>query len=136
MIGVPVKPGCVVASRITGSVISGRGVSGAIVFAPDGWMLYVIVSVPGCALALMIAWRIEPSPLSSVLVTVKLEAGGFDLSIVMAGDVVAAALPATSAALTATPPDVAVYATVLLTVLPLGTGSVRPSGARSGLPAT
>src|SRR5436305_10496624 len=74
MIGFPAKPGCVVPSMMTGSVIAGRGEGGRIVCAPAP-ILKLIVSVPTVLLAVMIASRSEPGvgfallPLSAVVVT-------------------------------------------------------------------
>ena len=54
----------------TGSVIVGRAEAGLIVCTPAPEMSNVIVSRPGLALALRIACRSEPGPLSLVFVTV------------------------------------------------------------------
>src|SRR5437870_225285 len=70
MIGLPVKPGWVVPSIVTGSVIVGRADVGAIVYlGPE--RLKTIMSAPALALASRMACLSEPGPLSLVLVTVK-----------------------------------------------------------------
>ena len=81
MIGVPAKPGCVVPSIITGSVIAGRADVGEIVFAPDP-IENRIVSTPAAALAALIASRSvqlaalqSPSSVSALELTVKVAAG-------------------------------------------------------------
>src|SRR5687768_9343246 len=76
MIGVPLKPGCVVPSITTGSLMIGREDVGAIVMIPSllGGILKVMVCVPEALLESMIACRNEPAPLSFVLVTVKVVA--------------------------------------------------------------
>ena len=55
-----VAPGCVYPSIITGSVIVGRLVAGEIVLTPPPGILNVIVSIPGVALAQLIASRKLP----------------------------------------------------------------------------
>ena len=55
----------------TGSVIVGSGVRGWIVCGPAPGMLKLMVCTPGVALALMIAWRREPGPLSLMLAAWK-----------------------------------------------------------------
>src|SRR5687767_6046522 len=62
------EPGCVYPSMTTGAMITGNGVTGAIVAGPFG-ILKVIVLRLLPALASMIACRNEPAPASSVLVT-------------------------------------------------------------------
>src|SRR4051812_37338496 len=58
---------------MTGSVNGGRGEPGAIVWTPAPRMVNEIGSVnPECELALVIAWRRDPGPLSLVLVTIRL----------------------------------------------------------------
>src|SRR3954471_3497239 len=58
---------------MTGSVSAGSGDTGAIVWTPAPRILNEIVSVnPECELALVIAWRNDPGPLSLVLVTIRL----------------------------------------------------------------
>ena len=76
MIGVPEKPGCVVPSMTTGSMIVGSGESGAIDFGPEP-ITKRIVSVPAFALAALIASRSvqlaalqTPSSVSAVEFTV------------------------------------------------------------------
>ena len=58
-----------VASSVTGSVMPGSADDGEMVFAPPPPMLKAITSAPRCELALEIACRSEPLPLSLVLVT-------------------------------------------------------------------
>ena len=70
MIGVPLKPGCVVPSMTTGSVMVGRAEVGLMVFTPLP-MPKAIVSSPGVMFALRMAWRSDPRPESLVLVTVN-----------------------------------------------------------------
>ena len=67
--GVPLNPGCVQPSMMTGSVIVGRALAGAIVCAPTPAMLNTILSRPELALANAIASRNVPTPLSALLVT-------------------------------------------------------------------
>src|SRR5262245_37066 len=55
---------------MTGSVMAGRADGGLVGRTPGAGMLKAIVSAPGAALAQMIAWRSEPRPESSVLMTV------------------------------------------------------------------
>src|SRR5262245_34845440 len=81
MIGVPAKPGCVVPSIVTGSRIVGSADVGWIVLAPDP-IEKRIVSVPGVALAALIASRSvqvaalqTPSSVSALELTVKVAAG-------------------------------------------------------------
>ena len=69
MIGLSVKPGWVVPSMITGSVITGNADRSWIVCCPPPAMLNVIVSSPELALASRMTWRKEPVPESWVLVT-------------------------------------------------------------------
>ena len=75
MIGVPAYPGCDVPSRITGSVIAGRAVSGEIVHTPSlkpGSLAGIskVISVRlAAASAAAIAWRKLPGPESAVVVT-------------------------------------------------------------------
>src|SRR5438128_1192942 len=69
MIGRPAKPGCVVASMVSASVISGRAEAGVIVCGPPGTMLKLIVSAPTFRLASIIACLNDPGPLSLVLLT-------------------------------------------------------------------
>src|SRR5262249_14582125 len=57
----------------TGLVTVGRTVAGRIVCAPPWPMSNAIVFEPGSALASRIAWRNDPGPLSSVVVTRKVE---------------------------------------------------------------
>ena len=64
----PLKPGWVVPSIVTGEVIIGKGDNRLIVRAPEP-MLKLMVSVPGFVLALTMACRKGPAPLSLVLVT-------------------------------------------------------------------
>lgn len=68
MSGEPAKPGCVVASIVTGSVTDGSADVGAMVCAPPPPMLKSMTSAP--ALASRIAWRSDPAPESLVFVTV------------------------------------------------------------------
>src|SRR5947207_11855985 len=77
IIGAPEKPGCVVPSRVTWSVIAGNGVAGRIATGPEpirNW----IVSAPGEALAALMASRSvqaepshRPSSESPAEITVK-----------------------------------------------------------------
>src|SRR5438094_2898555 len=78
IIGVPLKPGCVVPSMITGSLTLGSPDVNEIVWRPPPPMLNAIVSVPGLALASRIACLKEPLPLSFVLVTVNVCPAGLD----------------------------------------------------------
>ena len=71
--GVPAKPGWVVPSITTGSVMDGRDRTGLMV-REGPLMLKVIVSRPGAALASRIACRREPGPKSPVFVTTKVAA--------------------------------------------------------------
>ena len=80
MSGLPAKPGCVVPSIVTGSVIAGRAEARAIVFEPDP-IENRIVSAPGEALAALIASRSVqlaalqiPSSVSAAEFTVKVAA--------------------------------------------------------------
>jgi len=69
--GVPENPGCVVPSITTAYVIGGRADKGVIVCDPVPTAnLMVYVPDPGYASALRIAWRRDPGPVSSELVTV------------------------------------------------------------------
>lgn len=68
-IGCPVKPGWLVASIITDSVIVGNALSGWMVYGPPG-MLKLIVSGPAVLFAVPMASRKEPGPLSLVLLTI------------------------------------------------------------------
>src|SRR5215471_5524741 len=76
MIGFPAKPGCVVPSMMTDSLIFGSAEVGEIVCGPDP-ILNAIVSCPGLLFAAMMASRKlqsasqNPSLVSAVLVTVK-----------------------------------------------------------------
>ncbi len=65
--GVPVYPGCVVPSMVTGAVIAGSGERMSIVFWPVP-MAKAIVPPP-CASAFPIASRSEPGPESAAVVT-------------------------------------------------------------------
>src|SRR5262245_15297543 len=56
---------------VTVSVIAGSVDVGLIVWTPAPGIWKSIKSAPGAALAPRIAWRREPAPLSSVLITVK-----------------------------------------------------------------
>src|SRR5437660_216307 len=67
-IGRPAKPGCVVASMVSASVISGRAEAGVIVCGPEP-ILKLIVSGPTFRLASIIACLNDPGPLSLVLLT-------------------------------------------------------------------
>src|SRR5262252_7616995 len=58
----------------TASVMLGNADSGEMTCTPGFGMLNVIVSPPGIALALMMAWRSEPAPLSSVFSTTSVAA--------------------------------------------------------------
>src|SRR3989442_8957135 len=69
MIGWPAKPGCVVASMVSASVISGRAEAGVIVCGPPGTMLKFMVSGPTFRFASIIACLNDPGPLSLVLLT-------------------------------------------------------------------
>ena len=71
MSGAPAYPGWVVASIVTGSVISGRAEAGEMVWTPVAGMAKTMTSAPTFALASRIAWRRDPAPLSAVLVTVR-----------------------------------------------------------------
>ena len=71
-IGEPAYPGCVVASRMVGSVMAGKGEAGRIA-SPSLGSVKSIVSTPGLASAFWIAWRSEPYPESRVLKTVKVK---------------------------------------------------------------
>src|SRR5262245_44129427 len=64
-------PGWLYPSMTTGSEIGGSGVSGCIVCTPLPRMQKLIVLVSGLRLALRIACRSDPSPLSLVLTTVN-----------------------------------------------------------------
>jgi hypothetical protein len=75
MMGLPVKPGWVEPSIVTGSEIVGKAVEGAIVWSPEPGMLKTIVSAPGLAFASRIACLNEPAPLLPALVTTKMDAG-------------------------------------------------------------
>ena len=68
------EPGCVYPSIVTGLVITGSAVAGTIVWTPEPTMLKAIVSAPAAALASRIAWRSDPAPASSMLVTVNVAA--------------------------------------------------------------
>src|SRR5437879_13373032 len=70
MIGLPEKPGWVVPSMVTASVISGRAEAGVIVCGPPEGMLKLIVSAPTFRLASIIACLNDPGPLSLVLLTI------------------------------------------------------------------
>src|SRR5262249_3778128 len=70
IIGVPPKPGCVVASIVTGSVIAGRSAVRVNVCGPDP-MAKEIVSAPELAFAARVAALRDPATLSAVVVTVK-----------------------------------------------------------------
>src|SRR5258708_6798640 len=61
---------------ITGSVMIGRLVTGEIVLIPPPGMLKEIMSVPGVALAQLIASRKLPAPVSAVVVTLVQPEGG------------------------------------------------------------
>ena len=67
-IGRPAKPGCVVASMVSASVISGRADAGVIVCGPEP-ILKLIVSGPTFRFASIIACLNDPGPLSLVLLT-------------------------------------------------------------------
>src|SRR5450759_2709653 len=69
--GVLTKPGCVVASIVTELVTVGSALNKLIGKGGAPLILNVIVFGPGLALALKIAWRNEPAPLSAVVITVN-----------------------------------------------------------------
>ena len=69
--GVPVYPGWLVPSMVTDAVIAGSAESGVMTCTPVP-MLKSIVE-PGAALALVIACRKEPGPLSAVVLTTNVE---------------------------------------------------------------
>ncbi len=69
--GVPVYPGWVVPSMVTEAVMSGSAESGVMTCGPVP-MLKSIVD-PAFPLALVIAWRSEPGPLSAVVLTVYVD---------------------------------------------------------------
>ncbi len=71
MTGDPAKPGCVVPSMVTGSLMVGSVVFNLMVRTPAPGMLKVMRSCPGTALASRTAWRSEPAPASFVFVTAK-----------------------------------------------------------------
>src|SRR6266849_421981 len=74
MIGVPAKPGCVVPSMITASLIWSRNVpASAIVCGPEP-IAKTIVSRPGFRSALAIACPSDPGPLGALVVTVNVAA--------------------------------------------------------------
>ena len=76
-----VHPGCVVPSMITGSVIVGRKLVGAIVCTPaPGMLKWISSNVPVLAFASRIAWRSDPAPLFAVFVTTNVAAG--DVTVV------------------------------------------------------
>jgi hypothetical protein len=75
MMGLPVKPGWLEPSTVTGSEIVGKAVKGVIVWNPEPGMLKMIMSAPGWVLASRIACLSEPAPLSPALVTTKMDAG-------------------------------------------------------------
>src|SRR4030095_9354113 len=75
MIGLPVKPGWVEPSIVTGSESVGKAVEGVMVWDPEPGTLKVILSAPRWALASRIACLSEPTPLSLVLVTTNVDAG-------------------------------------------------------------
>jgi hypothetical protein len=75
MMGLPLKPGWVEPSIVTGSETVGKAVEGVIVWSPEPGMLKTIVSAPGWALASRIACLSEPAPLSPALVTTNTDAG-------------------------------------------------------------
>ena len=72
--GAPAKPGCVVPSMVSGSVIAGSRLMGNSVSPEPPPMLKSITSTPAAAFASVIAWRNEPAPVSFVTVTVKVAA--------------------------------------------------------------
>jgi hypothetical protein len=68
--GLPSYPGCVVPSIVTGAVMGGSAVlSTSSLFAGAPGILNLMMSWPGVLLALRIAVRSEPIPLSLVVVT-------------------------------------------------------------------
>src|ERR1051325_1234988 len=72
--GARTKPGWVVPSMMTASVIEGNAEPGVMVCAPVPiWKL--MVSTPLVALASRMAWRSEPAPLSLVVVTTNVAPG-------------------------------------------------------------
>ena len=72
--GVPVKPGCVVPSITTASVMAGSAPAGAMVRTPVPGIWKTMTSRPLVALASRIAcWR-EPGPLRLVLLTTRVAA--------------------------------------------------------------
>src|SRR5690348_2620172 len=73
MIGAPANPGCVVASRIAGSVTTGSWDSRLTVLGPVP-IENATRSKPGLALASRIAWRRLPGPESLALITVNVAA--------------------------------------------------------------
>src|ERR1043165_6894781 len=64
-----VKPGWVVPSITTGSVMAGKAEAGEMVNGPEPGIWKTMVSRPLVALASRMAWRKEPLPLSLVVVT-------------------------------------------------------------------
>ena len=68
------EPGWLYPFRITGSVIAGSGVARWIVWTPLPAMLNTMSSFEKFPLASRIAWRSDPGPLSSALVTVNVTA--------------------------------------------------------------
>ena len=69
--GVPVNPGCVVPSIVVGPVIAGSGDATVMVCGPEP-RAKEMTSAPALALALRIACRSEPAPVSFVFETTKL----------------------------------------------------------------
>ena len=66
IIGVPAKPGWVVPSMVTGSVMNGRNEPGVIVCTPPPPMLKLITSTPALALACSMAARSVQVPVPSL----------------------------------------------------------------------
>ena len=69
--GAPTYPGCVVPSITIGSVIRGNSVLSAMTCGPAPGIAKLTSSTPARVLAVMIASRSDPGPLSAVLVTVS-----------------------------------------------------------------
>ena len=65
----PIEPGWVVASIVTGVMIAGKGVAGAIVCDVPGMLKTILLAPAVVALESVIAWRNDPEPMSRVLVT-------------------------------------------------------------------
>src|SRR5437879_6598133 len=69
--GVPLKPGCVVPSMVTGAGVLGRGDAGKKGGTPPKPGMLRLMVLPGLALALTMAARRLSAPLSLVLRTVN-----------------------------------------------------------------